>query len=125
MKGLFCFLKGEFNIITKKYSLDEQFDKIISFSEFSFGKTSASFENFKLNLIKVALENLTERQRECFMQKIIKNKKAKEIAKEMGLSVPTVYKHIRLAKKQIHNFSDTILHAMNGMNGYYTLFKEE
>lgn len=125
MKGLFVSLKEGFNIITKKYILDEQFDKIISFCEFSSGKTSASFENFKLNLIKLALENLTERQRECFIQKIIKNKKAEEIAQEMSLSVHTVYKHIRLAKKRIRNFSNVVLRAINGMNGYYTLFEEE
>lgn len=110
---------------TQKYSLDEQFDKVISFSEFSSGSNSKSFNKFRLNLIKAAIANLTERQRECFVQKIIEQRKAENIAEEMGISTDTVYKHIRLAKKQIHNFSDTILHAINGMNGYYTLFEEE
>ena len=46
-------------------------------------------------------QELTEKQRKCFLERYSQKMSVKDIANEMGVVPANVYKHIRKAKKQI------------------------
>lgn len=44
---------------------------------------------------------LTNKQKECFLKYVIDGKEMKEIAKDRGICISTVSRHIKLAKRNI------------------------
>lgn len=46
-------------------------------------------------------QELTEKQRKCFLKRYSQNMSVKDIANKMGVTPASVYKHIRKAKKRI------------------------
>ena len=61
---------------------------------------------FMLKIAKFGLSHLlTEKQRKCYVRKI-NGEKAVRIAKEMDMSLDSVYKHIRIAKAKLEKLNE-------------------
>lgn len=63
--------------------------------------------------------DLTERQRSCLKLKYVDNLRQEEIAKQLGLSQPTVCRHISIAKSIVNNRLSYCLVALNRANGLW------
>ena len=64
-------------------------------------ETGSEKAEMKRLLANAMNRTLTQRQRKCLTMYYFENKKMKDIGKELGLSSPTVSKHIKAAKKKL------------------------
>ena len=82
--------------------LSEENSERIAFSLYQQGSSNrAQRERMKKILSRAIRYGLTERQRTCLMMYYLEGMKMKDIAKVMGLSLPTVSRHIGAAVKKL------------------------
>ena len=69
------------------------------------------------SVLPLILKNdLTERQRCCLKMKYVNKLNQEEIAKRLGLSQPTVCRHIAIAKSVVNNRLSYCIAALNRAN---------
>lgn len=72
------------------------------------------------SVLPLILKNdLTDRQRDCLKMKYVDDLNQAEIAKRMGLSQPTVCRHIAIAKSIVNNRLSYCLVALNRANNMW------
>lgn len=66
------------------------------------GATNAAQQKRKLQILKMLMDiSLTERQRYCFSQRVLEQRKQREIAAELGIHESVVSRHIARAKEKL------------------------
>ena len=94
-------MKREFIHIT-----DNNKHRLMSDSGFWHGSTNEnSRDKMKKILSMAVLNELTERQRICIVDYYLNGKKAKEIAKELGVNSSTVSRHIMKARDKLRHIA--------------------
>ncbi len=85
---------------------DNNADKI-SFIKFLGGDSTNSGERLKMKKImsSAIVRELTEKQRICLVEHYLNNKKEKDIASELGISISTVSRHIYAALKKLRRIA--------------------
>lgn len=66
---------------------------------------SAELNKMKKLIFNVVSSELTDRQRECFMQYFLNGLKMKEIAENQGVAPSTVTRHIKSARAKVMNIA--------------------
>lgn len=96
-------------IKTKKVKLYDWLGENYQFNQYmlkEYGKGTNKEE--LINLVKVINEiiknELTPRQRQCFLEYVINCKKLRQISKEIGIHNSVVSRHISAAKRRILKF---------------------
>lgn len=89
--------------IIRLYDFIEQ-DK--AFKEFkeeseSLGSNKEELHNIVKIIMLIIQYELTDRQMYCFCKYVIDGKKMKEISQELKICIPTVSRHIKMAKRKI------------------------
>ena len=69
----------------------------------SSGRGGLDDVEFNIDL-EAALSTLTKSQRFCFVEVILNNRTQQEIAAELGIAQPNVFKHVNNSKKKLKNF---------------------
>ncbi len=88
--------------------LDDDGINVLSFLEYhrkGIGNEN-NRERMKLILSRAIGRELTQAQRDCLTDYYLLGKKQKEIAKQRGLSASTVCRHIKAARRKLHNIAD-------------------
>ena len=70
-------------------------------------------------LPQITEKELTKRQRQCLEMNIIENMSQAEIADALGISQPTVCRHIELAKKTLNNRLGYCAEAVGSANNVW------
>ena len=84
------------------YLIGDYIDKIAeNVRDDENGEAGSERAEMKRLLANAMNRVLTQRQRKCLTMYYFENKKMKEIGEELGLSRPTVSKHIKAAKKKL------------------------
>lgn len=75
----------------------------------SSSTNSGMREKMKVIIGKAIINELTDIQRRCITDYYFNGKKEKEIAKELGLNISTVSRHISAARKKIRHIASYYL----------------
>lgn len=70
-------------------------------------------------LVQITEKELTKRQKQCLEMKVIENMSQAEIAEALGISQPTVCRHIELAKKIVNNRLSYCAEAVGRANKFW------
>ena len=88
-------------------SLGKREESTASFNAFLIGSSNAEKRKRLKKLLETGIKSeLTERQKTCIMRYYAENTPAEEIAKELGITKATVYKHIRSGRKRLKKCVD-------------------
>ena len=68
---------------------------------------------------QITEKELTKRQKQCLEMKVIENMSQAEIAEALGISQPTVCRHIELAKKIVNNRLSYCAEAVGRANKFW------
>lgn len=79
----------------------DAFEEVQSLFEFDFLDVESGIEDYFWITLLNQLNNLPKKRREVFIQCKINGYTQQEVAKELGISVKAVEKHLFLAKKQL------------------------
>lgn len=88
----------------ERVSVGNDNDARVSYLFYDFTKGSsnrADRERMKKILYRAIRHELTERQRECLLMHYINGMKMKDIAREKGLALSTVSRHISAAERKL------------------------
>lgn len=70
-------------------------------------------------LPQITEKDLTKRQKQCLEMKVIENMSQAEIAEALGISQPTVCRHIKIAKKIVNNRLSYCAEAVGRANKFW------
>ena len=98
------YLRDQKMVHQAKLFDDENWNDIQHLFQIDFlGKEEEALESLLIEALKKAIDELPHKRREVFVRCKVYGEKQKEVAKELGLSIKTVEKHIRLAKDELFN----------------------